>query len=104
MKTIVSTKGLSRVIKDAIINHCTMMSVSFYDKQIRFTCPSRDFFIECAVRQERTTIDNYTFNPIKMYKLMEFLDLLPEQPILVEFKQITDDECDIKLTDFVANF
>jgi len=104
MKIIISTKTFSEAINHAILNRCKNIGIFPYKNEIKFCCDVNDLVVHCNFINESECTYAYTFNPIQMHKVMSFLDLLQEQPVLVEFCQYTDTECSIDLTQFTCQF
>ena len=105
MVIIISTKYLASTIKQAILNNCKQFNLIPHTSEIVFSRLSGIVaegihVLERGLQKNETC----TFNPIQMYKLMEFLEQLPEQPIVIDFSQYTDSECSIKLTQFEHRF
>jgi len=103
MKIIVSTQALAMCIEAAILDNCKNIVITPYKKEIRFVCEHDNLELEIEVKNTSESIMAYTFNPIQMYKLMVFLNLLPEQPIVIDLYQRTNG-VSIELTQFVQKF
>jgi hypothetical protein len=103
MKIIVSTKAFSKCIEAAILDNCKNIAITPSKKEIRFVCEHNNLELEIELNP-RECIIAYTFNPIQMYKLMVFINLLLDQPIVIDFYQRTETEVSIELTQFVHKF
>lgn len=97
MKIIVSSAGFASIIKKAIDIDCHCInyskgSISFETKKYQ-----EDF--EMSVICQTNAQEIHKFNTLKMIRLMDFLNQLPEQPLNID---IEPDE--IKVYNFIKTF
>ena len=56
------------------------------------------------LKKEVYSREQFTFNAIQMFKVLNFLSQLEEQPIVVEFDQYDDEKLSINFSQFVRSF
>jgi hypothetical protein len=101
MKIIISSKEFQNCLTKAIERRCEFISINCLKKEMKFTC-NKDFSTDIHICNERELQTfSYSFNPLKTFIILNFLNLLNEQPIVVEFDFITDSETDITITQTV---
>ena len=104
MKVIVSTKVFALTIRKAIELRCETFEFNPETKDLVF---NYDLYIcmDCHISDKhRFGREQFTFDTIQMFKVLNFLNELQEQPIVVEFSQYEDDKLSIELTQFVRIF
>ena len=104
MKTVVSTKEFSRIIKKSIANKCNHFLFKPSTNELIFSVVPEIIIELHNVKDVGNDIEKYTFDTIQMFKVSNFLDELPHQPIVVEFDQYEDDKLTIELSQFVKPF
>lgn len=104
MKTVLSTKELARVIKKAIGLRCESFEYNPETKELVFN-KENDLYLDVHhLQKEIYEHEKFTFDTIQMFKVLNFLKELEEQPIVVEFDQYEDDKISIELSQFVKSF
>lgn len=105
MKIIASTKILPIEIDRAIRKGFTNFALYGNSKTLKIynNIFSQEMSIEC-LESERHKKIIFNFNHLQWYKLSEFLKTLCEQPIVLEFDIISDNEIEIKLSQFIHRF
>lgn len=104
MKIIVSTESFPKIIKKAIDNESESFDVIGKEGKIIFYGIKKiETYIHPIVGDVECNYSN-RFNTRQWYRVCEFLKLLQEQPIVIEFDNYNDDHADIKLTQFEASF
>jgi hypothetical protein len=105
MKIIISTKYFAVIIKRAVENSCSSFMIIPHTGEIVFGRLQNIVAANVHIYEHGLEkVETFTFHPIKMYELMLFLNKLSDQPIVIEFNQYTDTECEIKLSQFEVRF
>ena len=105
MKILISSRYLADNIRRAIEADSKTILLVIGNNQMIFESLTKKINLEVHVIEY--TSNNgwmYPFKSIKMYQLMTFLESIPEQPIVVEFQDIIDNDFKIELSQFVYIF
>jgi len=102
MRIIASTKILPIEIDRAIRKGFTSFALYGETETLRIynSVFSQEMKIGCLDSEKSKKIIA-NFNHLQWYKLSNFLRKLPEQPIVLEFDKIDDENVDIKLEQFI---
>lgn len=104
MKVIVSTKVFALTIKKAIELRCETFEFNPETKDLVFN-DDPYIYMDCHIVDKiGYGREQFTFDAIQMFKVLNFLNELQEQPIVVEFNQYEDDKLSIELTQFIRSF
>jgi len=104
MKTVLSTKEFSRVIKKAIELRCESFEFTRETGELTFSKEPEVYMDVHILEKFGCEHEKFTFDTIQMFKVLNFLIELEEQPIVVEFDQYEDDKLSIELSQFVKRF
>lgn len=107
MKVIISSMHLNGGIKKAFSNFA--MEVEFFEDHLIFKCSGCDIMIEFAKKHEKLNqirkpehfVSRFDF--FQWFKISSFLDLLPHQPLVIEF-YLDGDILKVRITNADANF
>lgn len=99
MKIIISTKVFAENIRFAVASRCETFRINPNSELLTFDCSNE---ISCVVHilGKNMVTRIYNFDTVKMFKILNILDILQEQPIVVEFNQFEDDGISVKLSGF----
>jgi len=103
MKFIVSTKHFAQVLRQAISIRCEFFVFIPDNKEFVFN-DSQDLCLSIVTQKFNGKFEEFTFNPIQMFKVSNFLDELEEQPIVVELCQYEENKLSIELSQFIKRF
>jgi hypothetical protein len=99
MKIIISSKEFKNCLEKAVIKKCNYVNINCLDKEMVFVCSENDFSTKVHI-YNATELTNfaYPFNALKIFKVIQFLNMLKQQPVVVEFDLISCEEADITIT------
>jgi len=98
MKIIISTKVFANVISAGITEKCKSFELNSDLQKLIFS--SKNETKINIVEKFGAYNETYTFDAIQMFKVLNALSELQEQPIVVEFDQVEDEILSIKLSQF----
>jgi hypothetical protein len=104
MKTILSTKVFASTIRKAIELRCETFEFNPETKDLVFNDSPYVYMDVHILEKEGYCREQFTFDTIQMFKVLNFLNELEEQPIVVEFDQYEDDKLSINLSQFMRSF
>lgn len=105
MKILVSTKYLPKEIDRVLRKGFTDFAITGVKNEIRFYKNEKEQITSiCPTVDCEKDIFEGRVNQLQWYKISEFVKLLPEQPIVLDFEDNYDETISIKLTQFVAWF
>lgn len=101
MKIIISSKEFENCLVKAISKKCDYIDVDCLQKTITFKC-EKDFSTDIHICNPRELQKFcYPFNTLKIFRVIQFLNMLNEQPVVVEFDFVSTEETDITITQTV---
>lgn len=100
MKIVVSTKVFASTIKKAIGVRCEQFEYNPETKDLVFNDDPYLYIDTQIVEKNGIGREQFTFDTIQMFKVMNFVNELQEQPIVVDFDQYEDDKLTVKLSQF----
>lgn len=106
MKVLFSTKYLSSMIKKAL-NDTSFNEIEFRREEwILKSTDKVDLVLKVVhtIDSPETELDSLKIDRVQWFKLMTFLEPLPEQPIVLELLDYSNDDIDIILSQFTAEF
>ena len=98
MKIIISSKEFAKQLENAIKENCTSININSLQKRIIYNCNSTFSDIVHICNSNESSNFDYPFEPLKAFKIIQFLNMLNEQPIVVDIDFYSIEEIDIEIT------
>lgn len=105
MKALFSTTYLANQLEKALTDK-GFDKIEFGDDEWVFNCAGNNL-IGVSVsytRDSSRALEILYIDRSQWYKLLQFLKLLPEQPIVLEISDFGDDDVKLRLSQFIADF